>query len=547
MTSLSRALLGVVLAVPVFSLGAGCAVAHTETEEDDPTIARDAPFSSDVATLMDFEFDGEALTTSSWNSKGAIRAQMLFTVGQLNDKHSVARLDKLVLSSVTMAAAGGGLYRVRYHAKLPVAWGSKTDLPTTHTFRFPRRVDDAGQATFLSRYSTTCVEAGGHDVNVSNYWYHYRPEAYGCSLAPADVVVSNVTARVSTQNTTSKYPEYHRVWEDGSLDVVAIFGKYEEGGRDESDAGIDTYDSFIAAMRASYPSAVTTPATIPPGPGIAATDITFAVKLSGDRTLNVTAILVDNVRTAGAAFDKRYAELSPGADLIMYNGHAGLGANVRALSTKGKFFPGKYQIFFMDGCDTLAYQDGVLAATRALLNADDPSGTRYMDIVANAMPAYFMNMSNAAMALITSLAAPSTPKTYNAIFKGVDTSQVVVVTGEEDNAFYPGLMSTPRWSSVLGRDAVNKDEVRKYVTETLKPGTYVFEMTPDAATPNGDADLYLRVGAEPALTSTYKCKSYIYNSNERCQVTLTAPSTVSLAVRGDVTRSSKFVVRGFQR
>src|SRR3954447_15846721 len=96
------------------------------------------------------------------------------------------------------------------------------------------------------------------------------------------------------------------------------------------------------------------------------------------RTISVVAILIDSVTSAGPAFDKRYAELTPGADLVVYNGHAGLGANVRSLATKGKFFPGQYQIFFFDGCDTFAYGDDALIKTRALVNPSDPAATRYM-------------------------------------------------------------------------------------------------------------------------------------------------------------------------
>ncbi len=39
----------------------------------------------------------------------------------------------------------------------------------------------------------------------------------------------------------------------------------------------------------------------------------------------------------------------------------------------------------MNGCDTFAYVDGALAQTRAALNPDDPNGTKYMEIVTNAM------------------------------------------------------------------------------------------------------------------------------------------------------------------
>ena len=40
----------------------------------------------------------------------------------------------------------------------------------------------------------------------------------------------------------------------------------------------------------------------------------------------------------------------------------------------------------MSGGDTYAYIDSVLADAHAEVNTDDPEGTRYLDVVANAMP-----------------------------------------------------------------------------------------------------------------------------------------------------------------
>jgi hypothetical protein len=57
---------------------------------------------------------------------------------------------------------------------------------------------------------------------------------------------------------------------------------------------------------------------------------------------------------------------------------------------------------------------------------------------------------------------------------------------------------------------------------------------------------WYRVGAPPTITSTYKCQSYLYNSNERCQLTLTAPAKIYLAVTGDSTALARFNVDGFQ-
>jgi hypothetical protein len=93
----------------------------------------------------------------------------------------------------------------------------------------------------------------------------------------------------------------------------------------------------------------------------------------------------------------------------------------------------------MNGCDTFAYVDGSLAQTRSSLNRDDPSGTKYMEFVTNAMPSFFSSMPAASTAVVTSLLDYKAPKTYEEMFKGIDRAEVVLVTGEEDNVFKPGM------------------------------------------------------------------------------------------------------------
>lgn len=533
-----------------FVLLAGCAVATKDGEDpgDEPAAGVSEKFASDAATLLAFEFDGELTSPQATNLTGQIRAQLFFTVGQINGERGVSRLDKLALTNVTSTAVGGGLFRIRYHVKLPVAWGSKTNLPKSYTLVLPRRLDAAAQSAFLTKYQPTCDDGEGADVTTSNYWYHYRPLAAGCVLADADVVRSNAVVTLHPNNTLAKYPEYQKVWEDGALDVVAVFGKYAEGATTDDDAGVATYDAFLARARAFLPGATSTPPSLAAAPGVSAPDVTFRGALPDGRPVTITAILVDNVSKVGPAFDKRYAELVPTADLIIYNGHAGLGANVRALASKGRFFPHKYQIFFMDGCDTFAYFDGALAATRAKLNPEDPSGTRYMEVVTNAMPAYFMNMPGASMALLGALAQPATPKTYNAIFRDVDASQVVVVDGEEDNVFSPSTVPAAKWSGLTANGVLGKSASTSWTTDVLPAGTYVFSTVADATHPGGDVDLRVRVGAapSPAPSTVHKCQSYLYNSNERCEIKLTTPSRVYLSVTGDANASSSYFLRAYQ-
>jgi hypothetical protein len=209
--------------------------------------------------------------------------------------------------------------------------------------------------------------------------------------------------------------------------------------------------------------------------------------------------------------------------------------------------PGKYQLFFLNGCDTFAYQDETLAQARAPLNADDPSGTKYMEILTNAMPAYFSAMPTASMALLGALMNPASPLGYGSIFKGVDPAQVVVVTGEEDNVFTPSYKPGSRWAGLGESGTVQYKQALSYNTDTLAPGKYIFELLPETAAPGGDADLRVRVGSAPTPDKTYRCASYLYNSNERCVVNVTTPSKVFFSVTGDKsTQVSSFQMHAFQ-
>jgi hypothetical protein len=145
------------------------------------------------------------------------------------------------------------------------------------------------------------------------------------------------------------------------------------------------------------------------------------------------------------------------------------------------------------------------------------------------MPAFFRSMPNASLTLIRRLANPDDPMTYQAIFKEIDRSQVVVVTGEEDNVFQPGG-NEQHWSYAEG-GSVATDEMDNFDLGTLPAGDYLIQLLEDQATPGGDADLYVGIGKVPTLES-YDHRPYLAGSNEEVRFTLTAPTQVALMVHG---------------
>jgi hypothetical protein len=493
---------------------------------------------SALATVLDFEFDGTVQTDWAWDKERVVEDQLLYTIGHLNWNNSVGRLDRLVLSDLTSEPGPDGKTVISYHARMPVAWGSKTNLPTSYALTLPLDVSGTGQQAFTEKYKDSCVDSHAHDVDSGSMWYYFRPQRSGCKLDDADVVRIDVAVTVSEVNTTGKYPEYHKVWEDDALRVVAVFGKYENGATSAADAGIAAYNEFVGDItkRLTPFSPVTIPETVPSQPGVnaAAPDIEFQATLPDGRLVQVNALMVDNVANAGTAFYDRYEDLSTQADLIAYNGHAGLGQNVRALAKKGKWVAGQYVIVFMNGCDTYAYVDGSLADIRAAVNPDDPEGTRYLDFVVNAMPAYFHADSEATMALINGLLSYENPETYEQMFLRIDSHQIVLVTGEQDNVYYPGYdpdaepvdVDPDGWEGMSESGTVAKDEEVRFHTPTVAAGSYLFTLSG-----TDDADLYVRVGAEPTLES-YDCRPYRAGSDESCEVRLNTPAEIHVMVRG---------------
>lgn len=495
---------------------------------------------SALAVFVDMDFDGVLLTDSSWNDRKTIEDQLLYTVGHLNGNSAVGRIDRAVVTNIVKSTVGGKT-QIKYHAKLPVAWRKANPVPNTYEFILPADISYAGQNAFAEKYKHDCIDAGAHDVDAGSMFYYYRPKTSGCSVAAADALKVSAMVSPSPIQTTGKFPEYNKMWEDGVLNVVAIFGKYEDGATTASDAGISAYNTFVGAMKTelSTRSLTTVPAQVPSNPGIGAPDIEFNATLADGKKVHVVALLTDNVNTglSQPAFRARYEALSTRADYIVYNGHAGLGSNVRALAQRGKWVAGQYVVVYMNGCDTFAYIDDALNTAHKTVNSDDTTGYKYVDIVNNAMPAFFASMSGATMSLFRGFLSYEDPKTYEQMFSRVDSSQLVLVTGEQDNVFTPGGGGQPQtWAGLSESGSVTKGQTKKYSTPTLAAGTYQFAITGNS----GDADLYVKVGREPTATS-YDCRPYKTGSNETCQVTLAQSAAIFVNVNGYSAASYKLV------
>jgi hypothetical protein len=532
MKRLSSILAAATLAAPIM----GCLDEADPFEGEEVKSEDGKADASALGVFLDLTFDGKLVTTSSWNDQKTVEDHLLYTVGQLNGFTAVGRVDKAVISNIVKTQVDGKT-QITYTAKLPIIWAKRNGMPTTVELTLPLDISYAGQQAFATKYAHDCVDWGAHDVDAGSMFYYFRPRASGCTIAPADVHKVNAAVSPSPTQTTGKFPEYDMVWADDVLNVVAIFGKYEDGATSSGDAGIAAYNEFIAAMKSELGARqlTTVPATIASSPGVGTPDIEFNATLPDGKKIKVVALLTDNVQTglSQTAFRQRYEQLSTRADFITYNGHAGLGANIRALARAGKWVAGQYVVMFMNGCDTMAYIDSSLSDAHKAINPDDTTGFKYVDIINNGMPAYFADMSEASTAMLRGFLSYDDPKTYEQIFTKIASAQLVMVTGEEDNAFTPGGGGTPTdWAGLAEQGSLTRSAKKTFTTPTLAAGTYQFAMTG-----TGDADLYVKIGREPTMSS-YDCRPYKTGSNETCEVTLAQPTTIGVMVNGYASSST---------
>lgn len=415
-------------------------------------------FDSAESVLLDFDVDGRLVADTADPAvlRRLVQAQLLYSVGALNADVAVGRLERVALSQVTASPReNAGSFLVTYHAVLPVAW-SRVERPATYTLTLPAQVGEEDQKRFTAKYGKSCVEAGAGELTAADagrMFYEFRPQREGCALDPADVVTLSASVSPSKEQTSGKYPEYQRIWEDGALDVVVLFSRsaFESGTDDE---GIRAFGDFVARVEAYLRGRQPDPAKVIADAPSPSTERRIATLPDG-RTVRIDAALVGTrLASDGPALDTWYDALTPSADLIVYSGHAGLGANVRALTSKGTFVPRKYVVWVLNGCDTFAYLDRTLAERRAVLNPDDPEGTKYMDTVSTAMGGFFSTGAATTMtfvdAMIGARDAGASPRTYRGIFTDIDPRQVTVVTGEEDNAFDPSTFAAPAGPSGSG-------------------------------------------------------------------------------------------------
>ena len=494
----------------------------TYCSQDEPTGKLGFELASPVADFYYFDFDASVEVPSGAFASHYVESQLLYMVGQLNGYSSVSDLNGATVNVTASDTLANGNTKLGYRAKVPVAWGHRAGAaPTTFELLLPRSLTFADHEAFTAKYKDNCVDWSAHDVDSGNFFYYYRPNY--CSLDNADIVRATATLSAHPGQTTGKYPEYDKMWSDGAFRMVAIFGR-NEVGTGPSDAGASAYTSFNRKASSYLNSLGTT--TVNNAINGTEERTTYQVTIDANHAITLDVFLIDGIRSVSSNFSTTYATLTLNADFIAYNGHAGLGANIRALARMGNWKTGQYASMLINGCDTYAYVDSALFDAHAAVNSDDPQGTKYLDLIMNAMPAYFHELADENMVMLKALANYNAPKTYEQILRDFDDIQVALVSGEEDNVYTPTIVPPGSWADIDDNQTVASRQEVHYAAENLEAGSYTFILSG-----SGDADLYVHIDNAPT-TSNWTCRPYVSGSDEACTVTISAGQSIYAMVRG---------------
>ncbi len=402
-------------------------------------------YDSGHSKLMNFKLkDSKLIVYTDSNSiiDQQIRTQLGFMVGMMNAYQAGPYLSELSITvkSVVKNTPQAGQTLVTYDAVVPVSWPKARTLGSSMNLILPHRAGPQFLSDFRDVMTNgtfgQCTDEPD-DATAENMFYHYRPEHPNCLLKTDKKKASDYTFTVKAEisasalQTQGKAPEYKKIWSDKELTAFVVFGKDKPEHKNADDVGVQAMTAFLSQHYTNFgkPASSTvdlskvTAANVP-------SFVEVKTVLSGGKILTLRVLLVGKMMYASESEVSTIQKYSPVSDVVMYNGHAGLGLNMARFLKEVRFTKGKYQVFFINGCDTFSYHPKSVKKKLEELNPGTKASL-WMDLISNSMPAYFTYLDDGATHLLKSLAEQT--KTYSQILTLVDSSQKAAVIGEEDN------------------------------------------------------------------------------------------------------------------
>lgn len=291
-----------------------------------------------------------------------------------------------------------------------------------------------------------------HYNDIGDFFYFWDIDQEGCPLRGDDKEIVRVKAKLTQyENTKKTYPEYDRLYEKDVLDIRILMGYIGDSisltNVNYKDDGYVSYKGKIDELKTGgfkISEQKTKFRLTRAGDEIKGvnylTTMTKQVKnqLGRTQTVQVTLYLGDtDLGTEDATFHQILIPAFQEADILVYDGHSGLGANLGFDYLPEFTFDttGKYQLFFINGCSSYPYFNGQFFRNKE-------GGSKNIDIITSGLSTYTYTSVTNTMAFIAPfidgrLWSYQTLLRHMEVSNGDAGTYLTGVNGDEDNQFLP--------------------------------------------------------------------------------------------------------------
>lgn len=293
-----------------------------------------------------------------------------------------------------------------------------------------------------------------HYNSEGDFWYFWDPDMDGCPLADNDTDVLRFNGKLKRlENTKLTYPEYDMLYGNngnGKVMKTSIFLGYIDDLKNlttvnRQDNGYYALEYIEEALdELGYTVTEKKDAFREYADGRTVKGINFyriyskeITTKTGDKiTSEVELMLSDtDINSEDGTFHNYLIPAMIDSDIIAYDGHSGLGANLSLdwLPTFS-FKPKKYQMIYFNGCSSYPYFNGNYF--------DAKGGTKYMDLLTSGLPTLTDTSGPNMMAFVEPFLKGSV-QSYQKLLSQIELSNgendtyLVGVNGDEDNVFQP--------------------------------------------------------------------------------------------------------------
>lgn len=291
-----------------------------------------------------------------------------------------------------------------------------------------------------------------HYNSFGDFFYFWDIEKADCPLKGNNKEIVRVKGKLTqVDNTKRSYPEYDKLYNKSVLDIRVLMGYIgDEVSLTEVNYSDDGYRSFKGTIQELEDLGFVTvdkkvkfrfsknDREINGSNYLYVLEKDVKNQLGITQTIRVTVFLGDtDLNSPDLTFHKVLIPAYQESDLLVYDGHSGLGANLSFDYMPEFIFDttGKYQLFFINGCSSYPYFNGQFFRNKE-------GGSQNIDIITSGLSTYTSTSVSNTMAFLAPFIHGKT-WSYQTLLRHMEVSNgdagtyLTGVNGDEDNIFVP--------------------------------------------------------------------------------------------------------------